>query len=184
MHYVVHETTFTYDEPYLFWPDLDNALASDTTRNRLIAQVITEAAHSGHNVMVLTKRREHLAHLRTLVAQGSQHALFELHGGQTAQQRQHVLEQLSYSHGFIVLAMAQVAGEGLDLPDIDALVLAAPVAFKGNIIQNIGRVTRDATGTEGSAATIHDFNDSHVPALSAAFRKRARVIKKQGFNTP
>ena len=37
--------------------------------------------------------------------------------------------------------MTQIAGEGVDLLTLDALVLPAPVAFKGNVIQQIGRVT-------------------------------------------
>ena len=73
--------------------------------------------------------------------------------------------------------MTQIAGEGVDLPALDALVLAAPVAFKGNVIQQIGRVTRGTT----ASATVFDFHDYHVPALTTAFRKRRSVIRTEGF---
>lgn len=73
--------------------------------------------------------------------------------------------------------MSQIAGEGVDLPALDALVLAAPVAFKGNVIQQIGRVTRGTT----TSATVFDFHDHLIPALTAAFRKRRSVIRSQGF---
>ena len=89
----------------------------------------------------------------------------------------HSLEALITVPRFALIAITQIAGEGVDLPALDALVLAAPVAFKGNIIQQIGRVTRCTT----DSATVFDFHDHLVPALTAAFRKRHSVIRSQGF---
>ncbi|PAT04013.1 hypothetical protein CKJ85_04255 [Corynebacterium sp. NML 150383] len=40
----------------------------------------------------------------------------------------------------VLMTTTQIAGEGIDLPTLDALILASPVALKGNIIQQIGRV--------------------------------------------
>lgn len=77
--------------------------------------------------------------------------------------------------------MSQVAGEGIDLPALDTLVLAAPVSFRGVVIQQVGRVTRDTDDKENISATVHDFLDANVPALAAAFRKRSSTIAKQGF---
>ena len=77
--------------------------------------------------------------------------------------------------------MSQVAGEGIDLPALDTLVLAAPVSFRGVVIQQVGRVTRDTEDKESISATVHDFLDPNVPALAAAFRKRSSTIAKQGF---
>ena len=76
--------------------------------------------------------------------------------------------------------MAQIAGEGVDLPALDAPVLAAPVAFKGNVIQQAGHVTPGTT----DSATVFDFHDHLVPALTATFRKRRTVIRTQGFTQP
>ena len=45
--------------------------------------------------------------------------------------------------------MSQVAGEGIDLPALDTLVLAAPVSFRGVVIQQVGRVTRDTDEKQG-----------------------------------
>lgn len=178
--YVVHNTEFTYDSPYLFWPDLDTALAADEHRNRLIADVITQAAHNEQNVLVLVKRREHLAALNALLADAP-FPVLQLHGGQKASERQAVREQLAATPHFVLLAMSQVAGEGIDLPALDTLVLAAPVSFRGVVIQQVGRVTRDADDKENISATVHDFLDAKVPALAAAFRKRSSTIAKQGF---
>lgn len=178
--YVVHNTEFTYDSPYLFWPDLDTALAADEHRNRLIADVITQAAQDEHAVLVLVKRREHLASLNALLTDAPVPVL-QLHGGQKASERRAVREQLAATPRFILLAMSQVAGEGIDLPALDTLVLAAPVSFRGVVIQQVGRVTRDTDDKENISATVHDFLDAKVPALAAAFRKRSSTIAKLGF---
>lgn len=77
--------------------------------------------------------------------------------------------------------MSRVAGEGIDLPALDTLVLAAPVSFRGVVIQQVGRVTRDTNDEETISATVHDFVDSNVPALASAFRRRSSTIAKQGF---
>ena len=179
-NYVVHNTEFTYDAPYLFWPDLDTALAADTHRNQLIADVITRAEQDGHTVLVLVKRREHLSALHALLADAP-FPVLQLHGGQKATERQAVREQLAASPHFVLLAMSQVAGEGIDLPALDTLVLAAPVSFRGVVIQQVGRVTRDTEDKESISATVHDFLDPNVPALATAFRKRSSTIAKQGF---
>lgn len=178
--YVVHNTEFTYDSPYLFWPDLDTALAADAHRNRLIADVITQAAQDKHTVLVLVKRREHLTALNTLLSDAP-FPVLQLHGGQKASERQAVREKLAATPHFVLLAMSQVAGEGIDLPALDTLVLAAPVSFRGIVIQQVGRVTRDTKDKESISATVHDFLDTNVPALAAAFRKRSSIIAKQGF---
>lgn len=178
--YVVHDTEFTYDSPYLFWPDLDTALAADEDRNRLIADVITQAAQDEHTVLVLVKRREHLAALNALLTDAP-FPVLQLHGGQKASERQAVREQFATTPHFVLLAMSQVAGEGIDLPALDTLVLAAPVSFRGVVIQQVGRVTRDTDDKESISATVHDFLDANVPALASAFRKRSSTIAKQGF---
>ncbi|WP_422865806.1 DEAD/DEAH box helicase [Corynebacterium phoceense] len=61
----------------------------------------------------------------------------------------------------------------------NALVLASPISFKGNIIQRIGRVTR---GETNATATVHDFNDYNCPPLATMFKRRQRVIKNEGFD--
>lgn len=178
--YVVHNTGFTYDSPYLFWPDLDTALATDEHRNQLISDVISQAAQDKHTVLVLVKRREHLAVLNALLTDAP-FPVLQLHGGQKATERQAVREQLATTPHFVLLAMSQVAGEGIDLPALDTLVLAAPVSFRGVVIQQVGRVTRDTDDKESISATVHDFLDANVPALASAFRKRSSTIAKQGF---
>ena len=178
--YVVHNTEFTYDSPYLFWPDLDTALAADKNRNQLIADTIRQAAQNGKNVLVLVKRREHLAALNALLSDAP-FPVLQLHGGQKASERQAVREKLAATPHFVLLAMSQVAGEGFDLPALDTLVLAAPVSFRGVVIQQVGRITRDADDEENISATVHDFLDANVPVLTAAFRKRSSTIAKQGF---
>lgn len=108
---------------------------------------------------------------------------FVLYGGQKPKEREEKRNKPAEVDGFCLVAIDKVAGEGFDLPTLDTLVLAAPTRFKGNTIQQIGRITRDADEVVANLreANVHDFKDCLVPVLNNMFRKRRNVIQKEGF---
>lgn len=81
---------------------------------------------------------------------------------------------------FVLVAIDKVAGEGIDLPSLNALFLAMPVSFKGRVIQQTGRITRGGAGAD-SVVVVHDFHDAAVPWLDRMHHKRRRVMQKEGF---
>lgn len=179
--YHPHLTKFTHEIlGRVDMTEIYNALAADADRNTQILTVTAATAQAGHNVLVLSNRRAHVAALtEELRNQLPNTDVFSLTGGLTPAERHDLHAQLDASEHFVLVAMDKVAGEGFDLPTLDALVLASPISFKGNIIQRIGRVTRGATNT---AATVHDFNDYNCPPLAKMFKRRQRVIKNEGFD--
>lgn len=180
---VTHTTTFTVPDEITGddMPEIYNLLAADRDRNRIIVDAVTEAARDGQNCLVLCNRIEQLHTLSRLLADrlgdDAVAPVCKLFGGQSAGQRSAVRTTLESTRNFILVAIDKIAGEGLDLPTLDTVFLCSPVAFKGNIIQRIGRVTRGGSGS----ATVHDFHDIEVPALHRMFMKRRRVIEKAGF---
>jgi superfamily II DNA or RNA helicase len=72
-----------------------------------------------------------------------------------------------------LLATGQLIGEGADFPNLDCLFLVFPFAFKGKIIQYIGRIQRG--GNEG---IVYDYRDLHVEYLEKLFKQRFRFYKK------
>lgn len=74
------------------------------------------------------------------------------------------------------------AGEGFDCPALDTLFLAAPVAFKGRLIQCAGRILRPCDGK--TTAEIHDYHDEQTGVLAAALAKRAPGYTSLGFPDP
>jgi len=80
-----------------------------------------------------------------------------------------------------VVATGPSIGEGFDCPALDTLFLASPIAFKGRLVQYVGRVLRPWPGK--SAAEVHDYHDIHVGALASSLAKRAPGYLSLGFPT-
>ena len=70
-------------------------------------------------------------------------------------------------------------GEGFDCPALDTLFLAAPVGYKGSIVQWAGPILRSFPGK--TTAEIHDYHDVHTPVLTASLARRAPGYTSLGF---
>lgn len=183
---VVHDTGFTTDEPGTDGPSIQaiySELAVDADRNSLIIEQIVAAVVDGRTCLVLTTRLDHLNRLTDTVESRCDVPVLTLHGRLPAAERRVIRDRLTAldraGDPFVLVAIDKVAGEGLDLPSLNTLFLTMPVSFKGRVIQQIGRVTR--TGAGSRTALVHDFRDSRVPLLERMFRRRSRVMAKEGF---
>jgi superfamily II DNA or RNA helicase len=100
-----------------------------------------------------------------------------------AGQRRAALEQLtSVEAPLLVVATGPYVGEGFDCPALDTLFLAAPIAFKGRLVQYVGRVLRAAPGKH--VAEVHDYHDIDTGVLASSLRKRAPGYTSLGFPDP
>ena len=70
----------------------------------------------------------------------------------------------------------------LDCPALDTLFLAAPVAFKGRLVQYAGRILRTYPGK--TTTEIHDYHDTATGVLAASLAKRAPGYASLGFPDP
>jgi len=73
-------------------------------------------------------------------------------------------------------------GEGFDQPALDTLFLAAPVAFKSRLVQQVGRILRPYPGK--ATAEVHDYHDPETSVLAASLAKRAPGYRSLGFPDP
>ncbi|OAV51174.1 hypothetical protein A6F49_02480 [Enteractinococcus helveticum] len=184
---IIHETSFTTEEPGTDGASVQaiyNELSLDQKRNNLIVDQIVKATSEQRFCLVLTNRITHLQTLRALLESGISHPVFTLHGQLTAperaQVRQNIARCAAQNIPFVLLAIDKVAGEGLDIPNMDTLFLTMPVSFKGRIIQQAGRITRGSTRGQ-ETAIVHDFHDTQVPLLARMHRRRSKVLQKEGF---
>ncbi|QDQ21009.1 TOTE conflict system archaeo-eukaryotic primase domain-containing protein [Corynebacterium glutamicum] len=182
----IHETSFDSEETTEI-QDLYNELAVDSARNAQITAEVHKALEAGDRCLVLVNRIAALEALTSTITESGDHTVLVMHGRQTQEERVHLRAQLASlsekQDPFVLVAMNKVAGEGLDIPSLNTLFLAAPVSFKGLVIQQIGRVTR-ATGDQNAppvTATVHDFVDSKIPTLKRMHGRRLRAMQKEGF---
>ena len=74
---------------------------------------------------------------------------------------------------------ASLIEEGVDLPELRALVLPSPVSFEGRLVQCAGRLNRVAEGK--TEVTILDYVDSNWAVSISMYRNRLRAYSKMGY---
>jgi superfamily II DNA or RNA helicase len=89
------------------------------------------------------------------------------------------LAELEPGAGQVLVATGGFLGEGFDCPQLDTLFLAFPIAYKGRVVQCIGRVMRIAEGK--SVVEVHDYVDAGTPVLQRMYAKRVPVLRDLGF---
>lgn len=186
---VVHPTTFRYQGP----ADLSapGAIASvyrdlslDEMRNGQILADVTEALSRRRSCLVLVQRTAHVDHLGELLT-GRGFDPVVLKGGMGARVRAAAMQRLLPAEDdrpLVVVATGHYVGEGFDCPYLDTLFLAAPISFKGRLVQYAGRVLRAHPGKE--TAEVHDYHDRETPVLAAMLSKRAPGYVSLGFPDP
>ena len=80
----------------------------------------------------------------------------------------------------ILVATGTFLGEGFDCPPLDTLFLAFPIAFRGRIVQYIGRVLRPTEGK--TRIEVHDYVDARVPVLARMHARRLSAYASLGFD--
>jgi superfamily II DNA or RNA helicase len=185
----VHPTAYCYDgdaDPQApgGMAAIYRDLAADDHRTRQIAADVAEAVARGRHCLVLTQWITHLHNLAdALQAMGYDPIL--LRGGMGAKNRAEALSRLQPQPGsppLLVVATGPYAGEGFDCPALDTLFLAAPIRWKGRLVQYAGRILRTYPGKQ--TAEIHDYHDVGTGVLAATLFGRAPGYTSLGFPDP
>ncbi|MEX2291809.1 MAG: DEAD/DEAH box helicase family protein [Mycobacteriales bacterium] len=159
-------------------------LVADEDRLQQVVRDVLDAQQRGRNCLVLTQWTAHLERLTTeLTARG--HTPVVLRGGMGTKQRTAALAQLEQpteDDPLLVVATGPFVGEGFDCPALDTLFLAAPIAFKGRLVQYVGRILRPYPGK--ATAEVHDYHDVHEGVLASSLAKRASGYLSLGFPDP
>jgi superfamily II DNA or RNA helicase len=159
-------------------------LIADENRTRQVTADVAAALARGRNCLVLTNWTAHLQILADALRQMG-HDPVLLKGGMGARERAAALARLQPQPAgtpLLAVATGPYAGEGFDCPALDALFLAAPVSFKGRLIQYVGRILRPCDGK--TTAEVHDYHDELTGVLGSSLAKRAPGYISLGFPDP
>lgn len=150
-------------------------LAEDYRRNWLIVSDVAKEARNGAGVcLVLSDRKSHCETLQGLLqGKGIKAAL--LTGDLKDRDRRKAVSDIENGNVKVIVATAQLIGEGFDARELSTLFLATPIKFSGRLIQCLGRVLRPAPGKD--KATVCDYVDP-VGVLQGAARSRAWVYRQ------
>jgi hypothetical protein len=159
-------------------------LAADEDRTRQITADVAAALARGRHCLVLTLWIAHLQKLADAL-RGMGYDPVVLRGGMNAKNRSAALARLQPQPGgpsLLAVATGPYAGEGFDCPVLDTLFLAAPVRWKGRLVQYAGRILRPDPGK--ATAEIHDYHDIATGVLAATLAGRAPGYTSLGFPDP
>ncbi len=159
-------------------------LVADDDRTHQITDDVAAAVARGRHCMVLTQWTSHVDRIAEILRRRDYDPII-LKGGMGAKARAAALTRLQPSPEdppLLVVATGPYVGEGFDCPVLDTLFLAAPIAFKGRLVQYAGRILRPHEGK--TTAEVHDYHDTATPVLAASLAKRAPGYTSLGFPDP
>jgi len=157
------------------------AIVEDDERSRQICGDITAAVGAARNCLVLTQWTDHVEKLsRELEDRGI--GTVVMRGGMGKKARAAATKEMqtrAADGGLVLIATGSFLGEGFDFPELDTLFLAFPLAFKGRIVQYVGRVLRPTASK--LRVEVHDYVDVNVPVLARMYAKRLVAYGSLGF---
>ena len=162
-----------------------NHLINDKERLQLVSDDIIENLDEARIPLVLSERKEHLQLLKkNLLSKNiSESCVFILDGDLSKKQRDLILDEINTAidrkKPICILTTGSFIGEGFDLPALDTLFLAMPIAFKGRIIQYAGRIHRHIKGK--NEVRIYDYVDPWSALTLSMFKKRAKAYRNMGY---
>jgi len=147
-------------------------------RNNKIAQIATTHWREGRKVMILVRQIEHGELLRDLLEQEQQVPAKFVWGRHASEERERVKEEFNRAGNFVLIA-SPIYDEGVDLPEVNVLIMAAGGKSEVKTLQKIGRGLRRKR--DHSTLLVYDFNDSGAKYLSKHSVERLKTYQKEGF---
>lgn len=156
-------------------------LSEDGNRNARIVADAINALKAGRKILLLTKRNEHLSLLHDHL-KDSGYPCFALYGRMKSKERQAVIQALGTlpeNAPHIILASAQLVGEGFDHAPLDTLILTLAISWEGALQQYAGRLHREHVNK--ADILVHDYAELDHPQLARMWEKRQRGYRAMGY---
>lgn len=181
---IVHETQVEVPGEDTAIQTVFAALVKDQRRTDQICADIHDAVAAGRACLVLTQRTDHIDAIVARLGVLGNTALV-IRGGLGKKARAAVAQAIAArpeDSGIVMVATGSYLGEGFDWPELDTLFLAFPIAFKGRVVQYVGRLLR--THEDKHRVELHDYVDVRIPVLDRMHLKRLPAYATLGFDVP
>lgn len=153
-------------------PRLITRICDDFSRNTLIWNIISDMVKKeNRRVLVLTDRKAQLQWLY----QEAEHKLPGNCGYYVGGMKEEALNNSAEKS--IVLGTYAMASEGMNVPELNTLILASP---KSDITQSVGRILRKKAEDRVKTPLVIDINDKH-PSLVRQSKKRITFYNKNDY---
>lgn len=163
-------------------PDLKNfrdvyekLIIENATRNELVASKTVELVRMGRKTLVICSEIRHINILHDLLT-GKGLTVGVATGSASTRERKETLDALA-SGGYDCILCSTIFDEGVDLPDIGGVVLAAGNKSAPALLQRTGRAIR--LKEENNYAVIVDFYDKTHRMLEKHAKMRIDIIKNE-----
>ena len=154
-----------------------NYIVENDDRNNLIIKAVKKLVAANKKVLILVVRLQHGKILKEALDENF--SVKFLDGARGAAERLDTIEDMK-SGSLDILIASKIFDQGIDIPDLDALVLAGSGKSSGRALQRIGRVIRKSKGKK--KAIVVEFFDN-CKYLRDHSEARIRVYESEpGFN--
>lgn len=158
------------------WQEIyDNGIVHSFERNSSICETAIKHFKQGKKVMILVRRIKHGQILEAMCVAAFVPAIF-LKGSDSADHRIAVKELFSEKNDFILVA-STIFDEGVDIPEVNVLIIGSGGKSEVKTIQRVGRGLRKK---KVGGVLVYDFNDASK-FLDKHSIDRIKVYQKEGF---
>jgi len=147
------------------------AIVESSVRNLQIANLAKAESKKGKSVLILVNRIEHGKTFNKVLPK----SVF-MNGSADSDDRKQALEDFRTGKTKILIGTS-IFDEGIDLVNLDVVILAGGGESSTKTLQRIGRAMRPSKGKD--SATIHDFYDVGIDYLEDHSKSRLRVYKTE-----
>ena len=146
----------------------------DPVRNAAIVRLATELMDAGRRIIIMSARRDHLQTLYSFLADRGA----SLYMGETSKKRKRERDEQSKTTNCL-LATYSMGEEGLDLPFLDAIILATPKSSLSCLEQSVGRILRAHPNKQDPL--IVDFFDG-FSVFWGMMKKRRKYYESRNYS--
>jgi len=152
----------------------ETAIVKNDVRNSYIVDGVSLMLKDDRQVLVLVERIDHGLMLKKRIEKECGVPVLFMQGENSSDQRATKKRQFSSGEANVLIATT-IMDEGVDLPAIDGLVLAAGGKAQHRIIQRLGRGMRPKEGKE--SLVVLDFMDTNSATMWRHSKERRKVYK-------